>query len=84
VLEHAALADDVADALGPYDCDTASVPFPDSLSPCVRGLTFVLADVLERKGEAGVLALDDAHLAKGALADDAQQAEVVEVHCGAR
>jgi hypothetical protein len=24
VLEHASLADDVADALGPYDCDTAS------------------------------------------------------------
>ena len=22
MLEHAALADDVADALGPYDCDT--------------------------------------------------------------
>jgi hypothetical protein len=47
------------------------------------GLTFVFAYVLERKGEAGVFALDDAHLAEGALSDDAQQAEVVEVHCGA-
>jgi hypothetical protein len=47
------------------------------------GLTFVFAYVLERKGEAGVFALDNAHLAKGALSDDAQQAEVVEVHCGA-
>lgn len=42
--------------------------------------TFILAYVLERECEAGVLALDDADLAKGALADDAQQAEVVEVH----
>jgi hypothetical protein len=52
--------------------------------PGARGLTFVFAYILERKGEAGVFALDDAHLAEGALSDDAQQAEVVEVHCGAR
>jgi len=46
-------------------------------------LTFILSYVLEGKGEAGVLALDDAHLSEGALADDTQQSEVVEVHCGA-
>lgn len=43
--------------------------------------TFIFPYVLERKGEAGVLALDNAHLAKGSFADDAQQPEVVEVHC---
>lgn len=42
--------------------------------------TFIFANVLERKGKAGVLALDNAHLAEGSLADDAQQPEVVEVH----
>ena len=42
--------------------------------------TFIFSYILERKGEAGVLALDNAHLAKGALADNAQQPEVVEVH----
>ena len=77
VLEHAALADDIADALGPYDCDTASVwgrgtgVGPES--------TFIFAYVLEREGEARVFALDDAHLAKGALADHSQQAEVVQI-----
>jgi hypothetical protein len=45
-------------------------------------LTFILSYILEGECEAGVLALDDAHLAEGALADDTQQAEVVEVHCG--
>lgn len=43
------------------------------------GRTFVLSYVLERECEAGVLSLDDAHLAKGALSDDSQQAEVVQV-----
>ena len=47
-----------------------------------RKHTFILSYVLECKCEAGVLALDNAHLAKGALADDAQQAEVVEVDLG--
>lgn len=41
--------------------------------------TFIFADVLEGKGEAGVFALDDADLAKGAFSDDAQEAKVVEV-----
>ena len=49
--------------------------------PSARRLTFVFSYVLERECEARVFALDNAHLAKGALADDAQQAEVVEVHC---
>jgi hypothetical protein len=44
-------------------------------------LTFILSYVLERECEARILALHDAHLSEGALADDAQQAEVVEVHC---
>lgn len=43
--------------------------------------TFIFSYVLERKCEAGVLALDNAHFAKGTFADDAQQPEVVEVHC---
>jgi hypothetical protein len=47
----------------------------------VGALTLILPDVLESKGETGVFPLDDADLAKGALADDAQQAEVVEIDC---
>jgi hypothetical protein len=45
-------------------------------------LTFIFSYVLERKCEARVLSLDNAHFSKGALADDSQEAEVVEVHCG--
>lgn len=43
--------------------------------------TFIFSYVLERECEAGVLALNNAHFAKGSFADDAQQPEVVEVHC---
>ena len=43
--------------------------------------TFIFSYVLERKREAGVLALDNAHFAKGSFAYDAQQPEVVEIHC---
>lgn len=50
------------------------------LGRCRR--TFIFSYVLEGKGEAGVLALDNAHLAKSSFADDSQQPEVVEVHCG--
>jgi hypothetical protein len=45
--------------------------------------TFILSYVFEGKGEARVFALDDADFAKGAFADYAQQAEVVEVDWGA-
>lgn len=44
--------------------------------------TFILAQVFEGEGQAGVFALDDADLAKGALADDAEEFEVVELDCG--
>jgi hypothetical protein len=43
--------------------------------------TFIFSYVLERKRQAGVFALDDAHFAKGSFADDAQQPKVVEIHC---
>ena len=46
------------------------------------GLTLILPDVLEGKGQAGVLPLDDADLAEGSLADYTQQPEVVEIHWG--
>ena len=42
--------------------------------------TFILSDVFERKGQAGILALDDAHFTKGTFADDTQKFEMVEVH----
>lgn len=79
MLEHSSFANDVANALGPYNCDTASVGWwwHEGVTP-----TLILPDVLEGKSQAGVLALDDANLAEGSLADDAQQAEVIEVHCG--
>lgn len=94
MLEHPPLADDIPHALGPYNCYTTSASSPVErlrVDVCcqqvaqLRGagrLTFILPYVLESKGEASVLALDDAHLAEGALADDSQQPEVVQVDCG--
>ena len=41
--------------------------------------TFIFPYVLERKGQAGVLALDYANLAEGSLAHDSKQSEVIEV-----
>jgi len=49
--------------------------------PGVGMHTFIFPYILERKREARVFPLDDAHLAECAFAHDAQQAEVVEVHC---
>jgi hypothetical protein len=49
-------------------------------SPIVGRRTFIFSYVLERKREARVFALDDAHLAECALADNSQQSEVVEVY----
>jgi hypothetical protein len=43
--------------------------------------TFIFSYVLESECEACVLSLDDTHFSKGALSDDSQQAEVVEIHC---
>lgn len=51
----------------------------DDVAHAFRSHDLILADVLEGKGQARVLALHNPHLAEGALADDAQQAEVVEV-----
>ena len=79
MLEHAALADDVADTFRPYHCYTASALGDPDGGECDER-TFILAYVLEGEGEPGVFSLDDADFAKGALADDAQQTEVVEVH----
>lgn len=60
-----------------------------TLLVCLPGLqcggcgipTFIFSYVLERKCEACVFPLDDAHLAECALAHNAKQAEVVEVDC---
>jgi hypothetical protein len=52
------------------------------VSDCAGRLTLIFSYVLERKGKACVFALDDAHFSKSTFADHAQQAEVVEVHCG--
>ena len=82
VLEHPSLSNDIANALRPYDCDTASATFSEALVGVRRcRQTLIFSYILERKCEAGVLALDDAHFAKGSFADYSQQPEVVEVHC---
>lgn len=47
-----------------------------------RVRTFIFSYILERKREARVFSLDDAHLSECALAHDAQQTKVVEVHWG--
>ena len=43
--------------------------------------TFILAYVLESKGQASVLPLDDAHLAESTFAYDSKETEVIEVDC---
>ena len=40
--------------------------------------TFIFANVLQCERQARVFPLDDSNLAKGATADDAQEAKVVE------
>lgn len=42
--------------------------------------TLILANVFQSKSQAGILAFDDAHLAKGALADDSEEFEVVQLN----
>ena len=43
--------------------------------------TFIFPDVLERERQSSVFPLDNPYFAEGPSADDAEQAEVVEVHC---
>jgi hypothetical protein len=42
--------------------------------------TFLFTNILERKRQAGVFALDNADLSKGTLSDNAEEAEVVKVN----
>ena len=78
VLEHPPLTNNVPDALRFHHCYTLSA----RLSLFASRRTFVLADVLERVGAAIVFPLHDTDFAKGALAYDAEEAKMVEVHCG--
>jgi len=55
-------------------------PFADDVPYALGSDNFIFAYVLEGKGQAGVLALDDTHFPKGTSADDSQQTEMVEVH----
>jgi hypothetical protein len=76
VLQHTAFADDISYTLRAYHCYTASVCLCGQRQTFsifdARAHTFILADVLERKLVAIVLPLNDAHLAEGALAHNAQ------------
>ena len=77
VLEHAALPDNVAHALGPdHWRPLAAKRAKLGLGLC--WLTLVFANILEGKRQAGVFALDDANLAKCAPADNPQKTKVVE------
>jgi len=58
-----------------------------TVAPCQLGFlyfashrTFVLADILESVRAAIVLSLHDTHFAKGALAYDAEEAEMIKVY----
>ena len=53
--------------------------FGDEVWEGVESSTFILAYILEGKGQAGILPLDDAHLAKGTLADDPEESKVIEI-----
>lgn len=41
--------------------------------------TFLFTDILERKRQAGVFALNNADLSKGAFSDHAEEAKVVKI-----
>lgn len=47
-------------------------------------LTFIFSNVLEGKREACIFPLDDSNLSKGSFANNAEETEVVEVHCERR
>lgn len=88
MLEHAAFADDVPYALGSYNCgkkprqhsDQRRRDWMDAVRRFAARRTFIFPYVFQSKGQAGVLALDDANLSEGASADDTQESEMVEVH----
>lgn len=44
-------------------------------------LTFILPDILQREGQAGVFAFDYSNLAKSAFTYHSKEAEVVQIHC---
>ena len=56
-------------------------PLSNDVANTLGAYHFIFPDVLERKSEARVFPLDDAHLAECALANNSQQSEVVEVYC---
>jgi hypothetical protein len=43
--------------------------------------TLVLPNILQRKRQSSVFPLDDPHLSESTSTDDAQEAEVVQIHC---
>ena len=49
------------------------------LSPRWHLLTFIFANVLQGKGQTGILSLDDANLSKCTFSHHAQESEMVEV-----
>jgi hypothetical protein len=53
----------------------------DSKYRMTNGPTLIFTDVFERKGQARVLSLHNADLSKRTLPNNAEQFEVVEVHC---
>lgn len=68
MLEHAALANNVAHAFRPYNCGTALElkALPEGADEVQQ--TVVFPDVFQRELIAVVLALDYAHFAEGAFA----------------
>lgn len=84
MLEHSPLANDIPHAFGAhhYGSRSAGRGGAGRSGEHSPRRTFIFADILECKGQAGIFALDNADLAKGAFAHDAQEAEVVEVNCG--
>ena len=70
MLEHAPLADDVSHALRSDDCHATAVSMLTVVERPGLFPTFIFADVFESKGQAGVLAFDDADLAKRPFTDD--------------
>lgn len=79
MFQHTALSNDVAHALGAHDCYTASAWVGLARWQDRDWRTLIFAYILQRERQTGILALDNADLAEGALAYDSKQTEVVEV-----
>ena len=77
VFQHPSLSDDVPYTFGSHDWKNTLSAIIHSSG--IRSRTFIFANILESKCQAGVFPLHYSYLAKGTLPYHTQQAEVIEI-----